>query len=80
MIPRELSGITITYRQSGKRINNQFVFAPTHACTLCGVGVQVWDATKFWEKHSPCIPLTEQIWLGMSEGYGNVKVTRKELV
>jgi hypothetical protein len=80
MIPRELSGITITYRQSGKRMNNQFVFAPTHACTLCGVGVQVWDATKFWEKHSPCIPLTEQIWLGMSEGYGNVKVTRKELV
>jgi hypothetical protein len=76
MIPRELSGITITYRQSGKRINNQFVFAPTHACTLCGVGVQVWDATKFWEKHSPCIPLTEQIWLGMSEGYGNVKVMK----
>jgi hypothetical protein len=76
MIPRELSGITITYRQSGKRINNQFVFAPTHACTYCGVGVQVWDATKFWEKHSPCIPLTEQIWLGMSEGYGNVKVMK----
>jgi hypothetical protein len=76
MIPRELSGITITYRQSGKRINNQFVFAPTHACTHCGVGVQVWDATKFWEKHSPCIPLTEQIWLGMSEGYGNVKVMK----
>ena len=76
MIPRELPGITITYRQAGKRINNQFVFAPTHACTLCGVGVQVWDATKFWEKHSPCIPLTEQIWLGMSEGYGNVKVMK----
>jgi len=78
MIPRELSGITITYRQSGKRINNQFVFAPTHACTRCSVGVQVWDATKFWEKHSPCIPLTEQIWLGseMSVGYGNVKVMK----
>jgi hypothetical protein len=80
MIPRELPGITITYRQAGKRINNQFVFAPTHACTLCGVGVQVWDATKFWNKHSKCIPLTTQNWLGMSEGYGNVKLTRKELV
>ena len=80
MIPRELSGITITYRQAGKRINNQFVFAPTHACTLCGVGVQVWDATKFWNKHSKCIPLTTQNWLGMSEGYGNVKLRRKEVV
>ena len=75
MIPRELPGITITYRQAGKRINNQFVFDPTHACTLCGVGLQGWDATNFWHKHSKCIPLTTQHWLGMSEGYGNVKVT-----
>ena len=80
MIPRELPGITITYRQAGKRINKQFTFAPTHACTLCGVGVQVWDATKFWNKHSKCIALTTQNWLGMSEGYGNVEITRKEMV
>ena len=80
MIPRELPGIKITYRQAGKRIDNQFVFAPTHACTLCGVGVQVWDATKFWNKHSSCIALTTQNWLGMSEGYGNVEITRKEMV
>ena len=76
MIPRELSGIRITYRQAGRRINNSFTFAPTHACTRCGVGVQVWDATKFWEKHSPCIPLTEQVWLGMSVVSGNVKVMK----
>jgi hypothetical protein len=76
MHPRELQGIRITYRQAGKRINNQFVFAPTHACTYCKVGVQVWNADKFWEKHSPCIPLTEQIWLGMSEGYASVELMK----
>ena len=78
MIPRELPGITITYRQAGRRIDNNFAFAPTHACTLCGVGVQVWDATKFWKKHSNCIPLTNQSWIGseMSVGYGIVKIKR----
>jgi hypothetical protein len=76
MIPRELPGIAITYRQAGKRINNQFVFAPTHACTLCGIGVQVWDATKFWKWHSKCIPLTTQNWVGMSVGNGNVEITK----
>lgn len=65
MHPRELSGIKITYRQAGRRIDNQFVFAPTHACTLCKVGVQVWNADKFWKKHKKCIPLTKQEWLGL---------------
>jgi hypothetical protein len=78
MIPRELPGITITYRQAGRRINNSFTFAPTHACTLCGIGVQVWDSTKFWKKHANCIPLTNQSWIGseMSEGYGIVKIMK----
>jgi hypothetical protein len=76
MHPRELPGITITYRQAGKRINNQFTFAPTHACTLCKVGVQVWNADKFWKKHADCDPIQE--WLGseMSVGYANVKVMK----
>jgi hypothetical protein len=64
MHPRELPGIKITYRQAGRIINNQFTFAPTHACTLCNVGVQVWDGTKFWKRHAKCIPLTEQSWIG----------------
>jgi hypothetical protein len=63
MIPREIPGVTITYRQRGKRINGMFRFAPTHACTLCMVGVQVWDATKFWSRHAKCIPLTQQAWI-----------------
>jgi hypothetical protein len=65
MQPRELPGIKITYRQRGRRINDTFVFAPTHACTLCMVGVQVWDATKFWNRHKECIPVTLQEWVGV---------------
>jgi hypothetical protein len=65
MQPRELPGIKITYRQAGRRINNTFTFAPTHACTLCKVGVQVWNAEKFWKKHKECIPVTLQEWVGV---------------
>ena len=74
MHPRELPGITITYRQAGRRINNQFTFAPTHACTFCKVGVQVWNATKFWEKHADCVPI--QDWVGMSVGYARLELTK----
>jgi hypothetical protein len=74
--PRELPGIRITYRQAGRRIEGHFVFAPTHACTLCKVGVQVWNAEKFWTKHSECIEKTEQEWLGMSEGYASVELMK----
>lgn len=65
MHPRELPGIKITYRQRGRIVNGNFTFAPTHACTLCKVGVQVWDADKFWSKHKACIPLTKQEWIGL---------------
>lgn len=64
MHPRELPGIKITYRQRGKRINDMFIFAPTHACTLCKVGVQVWNADKFWKRHAECLTNTPQEWVG----------------
>ena len=52
------------------------MFAPTHACTLCKIGVQVWNADKFWTKHANCVPVQE--WLGseMSVVRGNVKVMK----
>jgi hypothetical protein len=77
MHPRELPGIRITYRQAGRRIDNQFVFAPTHACTLCKVGVQVWNADKFWKKHADCNPIQEWIGSEMSVVRDNVEITRK---
>jgi len=76
MHPRELPGIRITYRQAGKRINGQFVFAPTHACTLCKVGVQVWNADRFWKKHADCNPIQEWIGSEMSVGYAKLELTK----
>jgi hypothetical protein len=76
MHPRELPGIRITYRQGGRRINNSFTFAPTHACTLCKVGVQVWNAEKFWKKHADCVPVQEWIGAEMSVGNDSVKVMK----
>jgi hypothetical protein len=76
MHPRELPGIRITYRQAGRRINNSFTFAPTHACTLCKVGVQVWNAEKFWKKHADCVPVQEWIGSEMSVGNDSVKVMK----
>jgi hypothetical protein len=76
MHPRELPGIRITYRQAGRRINNSFTFAPTHACTLCKVGVQVWNAEKFWKKHADCVPVQEWIGSEMSVVRDSVKVMK----
>ena len=76
MHPRELPVLRITYRQGGRRINNSFVFAPTHACTSCKVGVQVWNADKFWKKHENCNPVQEWIGSEMSVVRGNVKVMK----
>jgi hypothetical protein len=76
MHPRELPGIRITYRQAGRRINNSFTFAPTHACTLCKVGVQVWNAEKFWKKHADCVPVQDWIGSEMSVVRDSVKVMK----